>query len=68
MLMQGFTNCEAHMFLREDMEHNKFNYTRDIIDPLRYFLRVNKIRAKGAETLNSMIVVNADTQDSKMND
>ena len=46
--MQGFTGCEAHMFLREDMEHNKFNYMNDIIDPLQYFLKVNQIKVKGS--------------------
>lgn len=69
MLIQGFSNCEAHMFLREDMEHNKFNYTRDIIDPLRYFFRVNKIRAQCSDPPFIGNVVNmADTLDSKMND
>lgn len=46
MLMHGFKNCEACLFLREDMEHNKFNYTADIIEPLRYFLKINRISTK----------------------
>ena len=43
MLLQGFANCEGHMFLRQDMEHNKFDYLNDILRPLKYFLRINKI-------------------------
>jgi abhydrolase domain-containing protein 17 len=46
MLQQGFLSCEACLFLREDMEHNKFNYMADIIDPLRYFLKINRISMK----------------------
>ena len=46
MLLQAFTGCEAHIFLRQGMEHNKFNYTSDIIEPLNYFLKINKIGTK----------------------
>lgn len=45
MLLEGFTNAQAHMFLRENMEHNKFNYMNDIIQPLKYFLKINEISA-----------------------
>ena len=31
------------MFLRQEMEHNKFNYINDIIRPMKYFFRINKI-------------------------
>ena len=27
------------MFLREGMEHNKFDYSNDIIQPIKYFLQ-----------------------------
>lgn len=43
MLIQAFVACEAHMFLRQDMEHNKFDYINDIIRPMKYFFRVNRI-------------------------
>lgn len=43
MLIQGFIQSEAHMFLRQDMEHNKFDYINDIIRPMKYFFRVNRI-------------------------
>ncbi len=31
------------MFLQENMEHNKFNYSNDIVRPLAYFFKVNNI-------------------------
>ena len=31
------------MFLRDKMEHNKFDYSADIIKPLKYFLRLHNI-------------------------
>ena len=40
MLLLGFKNCRAHMFLQENMEHNKFNYSNDIVRPLVYFFKV----------------------------
>ena len=43
MLIEGFIQAEAHMFLRQDMEHNKFDYINDIIRPMKYFFRVNKV-------------------------
>ena len=43
MLKKAFIKCEGHLFLRQDMEHNKFDYINDIIRPLKYFLRVNQI-------------------------
>ena len=43
MLLLGFKNCRAHMFLQENMEHNKFNYSNDIVRPLVYFFKVNNI-------------------------
>lgn len=41
MLLHGFKNAETHMFLREDMEHNKFNYLNDIIQPMKHFFKIN---------------------------
>jgi dipeptidyl aminopeptidase/acylaminoacyl peptidase len=46
MLLLGFKNCNAHMFLQENMEHNKFNYSNDIVRPLAYFFKVNNIKTK----------------------
>ena len=43
MVMEGFINCKAYIFLRQDMEHNKFDYKHDILSPLKYFLRINKV-------------------------
>jgi dipeptidyl aminopeptidase/acylaminoacyl peptidase len=38
LLVNAFTNCKAHMFLRNDMQHNKFDYNLDIIRPFAFFL------------------------------
>ena len=46
MLNQGFTQCSAHMFLRDGMEHNKFDYINDIIKPLKFFLKHHDINTK----------------------
>jgi dipeptidyl aminopeptidase/acylaminoacyl peptidase len=46
MLILGFKKCKAHMFLQENMEHNKFNYSNDIVRPLAYFFKVNNIGVK----------------------
>ena len=51
MLLQGFTNCQAHMFLRDGMEHNKFDYTNDLIKPIRYFLKHHEIEVKPKKRL-----------------
>ena len=45
-LLQGFIKCPAHMFLREGMEHNKFDYINDIIKPLKFFLKHHDINTK----------------------
>jgi hypothetical protein len=42
-LLKGFIKCPAHMFLREGMEHNKFDYTNDIIQPIKYFLQYHNL-------------------------
>jgi hypothetical protein len=46
MLLEGFVNCNAHLFLRDGMEHNKFNYENDIIRPLKFFLKNHNIQTK----------------------
>ena len=59
MLIDGFTQCKAHMFLRQDMEHNKFDYINDIIRPMKYFLRINKIlNTRKKKILTAREVVN----------
>lgn len=37
MLTEGFSKCQAHLFLRENMLHNALNYTNDLIVPLHHF-------------------------------
>lgn len=39
LLEKGFINCRAQLFLRENMTHNNFCYTKDIIEPFRFFVR-----------------------------
>jgi hypothetical protein len=39
MLLEGFVNCQAHLFLREAMEHNCFDYNNDVIKPIKYFIK-----------------------------
>ena len=34
------------MFLRDGMEHNKFDYINDIIKPLKFFLKHHNINTK----------------------
>ena len=50
MLLDGFVNAKAHMFLRDQMEHNRFNYDADIIKPLKYFLKTHNIRIRPSKT------------------
>ena len=44
LLMQGFTNSKCHLFLRDQMGHNKFNYEFDIIKPLEYFFSYEDLK------------------------
>lgn len=39
------------MFLRDGMEHNKFDYTNDLIKPIRYFLKHHEIEVKPKKRL-----------------
>jgi hypothetical protein len=34
LLTQGLNNCHAHIFLRDKMSHNKFDYEHDMLRPL----------------------------------
>ena len=38
MTKTGFSNCHAHLFLRDKMTHNAFDYEFDLIKPISYFL------------------------------
>jgi hypothetical protein len=46
MLLEGFRNSKAHLFLRDGMEHNRFNYENDIIKPLKFFLKNHNIQIR----------------------
>ena len=37
MLTKGFLNSETHLFLRDNMGHNQFDYEYDLIRPLYHF-------------------------------
>ena len=37
MLTNGFLNAQTHLFLRDNMGHNQFDYEFDLIRPLYYF-------------------------------
>lgn len=50
LLVKGFVNAKAHMFLRDGMEHNRIDYINDIIKPLRYFLKLHQIHMKPQST------------------
>ena len=68
MLLDGFVNAKAHMFLREQMEHNRFNYDTDIIKPLKYFLKTHNIRirpSKSSEIINIKLFKNVGYIDKK---
>ena len=43
LLMEGFTHAKAHLFLRQEMTHNKFDYDNDLIKPIKYFLKCHNI-------------------------
>jgi hypothetical protein len=49
MLLEGFINCKAHMFLRDGMEHNCFDYNSDVIKPIKYFLKYHSIIYKSSK-------------------
>ena len=42
ILKTGFVNCNAHLFLRDKMSHNAFDYEFDLIKPISYFLSYHK--------------------------
>jgi hypothetical protein len=46
LIMYGFIKAKAHLFLREDMRHNKFEYEYDLIKPLKYFFMCHDIKLK----------------------
>lgn len=54
MLLGGFIHAQTHMFLRDAMEHNRFNYESDIIKPLKYFLKTHNIHVRGSKTTVTM--------------
>jgi hypothetical protein len=39
LLNGGFIKAQTHLFLRDGMEHNRFDYIGDIIKPLRFFIK-----------------------------
>lgn len=56
------------MFLRDQMEHNRFNYDADIIKPLQYFLKSHNIRirpSKSKDTLEIKLQKNVGYLDKK---
>ena len=68
MLLEGFVNARAHMFLRDQMEHNRFNYDSDIIKPLKYFLKTHNIRirpSKFKEPIEAKLLKNVGYVDKK---
>lgn len=40
------------MFLRDGMEHNRFDYTNDLIKPIRYFLKHHEIDTKSRKRVS----------------
>jgi hypothetical protein len=46
LVLEGFVKAKTHLFLRHDMEHNKFNYENDIIKPLKFFLKNHNIQIR----------------------
>ena len=40
------------MFLRDGMQHNRFDYTNDLIKPIRYFLKHHEIDSKYRKCLS----------------
>lgn len=43
ILVRALISCKAHMFLRSEMQHNKFDYNSDIIRPMAFFLHYHGI-------------------------
>lgn len=43
LLMKGFISSKTHLFLREKMRHNKFDYEHDLLRPLQYFFYFHQI-------------------------
>ena len=37
LIMEGFIHTKAHLFLRKNMQHNKFDFETDLIRPMKYF-------------------------------
>jgi hypothetical protein len=37
MILKGLVNSKSHLFLRDRMKHNKFDYDFDMVRPLAYF-------------------------------
>jgi hypothetical protein len=54
LLMYGFIKAKAHLFLREDMRHNKFEFEYDLIRPLKYFFLCHNIELKNEDKYNLM--------------
>lgn len=53
MINDHLTNSMSHLFIRDQMNHNKFNHEADVIKPLMYVLDFHKINISGPmSTLN----------------
>lgn len=44
LMLKGFVNSKCHLFLRDQMTHNKFNYDFDIVKPLEYFFSYQDLK------------------------
>ena len=43
MIQKCFIKTKAHLFLRQGMTHNVFDYTKDVVCPLIYFFKFHHI-------------------------
>ena len=49
LMLKGFINAQTHLFLRDGMTHNKFDYEFDLIRPLNFFFNHHSIVVKSSK-------------------
>ena len=43
LLLNGFLNSKAHLFLREKMDHNNMDTVNDLLKPLTFFFQSHNL-------------------------
>ena len=56
LLRHSFNKCKAHLFLRDYMVHNKFDFEFDLLKPLQYFFYTHhNMKFKNTNLIETML-------------